>query len=108
MGKKAAGSLSEIFADLCEKTLSAYLSVLHVHEADGTEYPRADPGQDITLYDTSVHEGNAESAQESKIRYLEYGYGIINGRDLLRWGIAENEAEVGKKDENMFYWPQYG
>ena len=55
------------------------------------------PGQDITLYDTSVHEGNGESAQESKIRYLEYGYGIINGRDLLRWGLQKMKQKFGKK-----------
>ena len=55
------------------------------------------PGQDITLYDTSVHEGNGESTQKSKIRYLEYGYGIINGRDLLRWGLQKMKQKFGKK-----------
>ena len=55
------------------------------------------PGSDITLYDTSVQEGQGESEKDSRIRFLEYGYGIINGRDLLKWGMEKMKEKLKRK-----------
>ena len=45
------------------------------------------PGHDITLYDTSKTDTTFVPDKKERIRFLEYGYGIINGRDLLKWAI---------------------
>lgn len=54
------------------------------------------PGMEITLYDTSVKCGKGEPEKDSRIRFLEYGYGIINGRDLLKWGLERLAHKVKK------------
>lgn len=45
------------------------------------------PGEDITLYDTSKKEEHFVEDKKEKFRFLEYGYGVINGRDLLKWSL---------------------
>lgn len=54
------------------------------------------PGADITLYDTTVQEEQAADKKE-RIRFLEYGYGIINGRDLLKWAMDRMTDKLKKR-----------
>ena len=45
------------------------------------------PGQGIFLYDTRKTTGKVEDEKETRIRLLEYGYGVLNGSDLLNWSL---------------------
>ena len=45
------------------------------------------PGQGIFLYDTQKPTGKVEDEKETRIRLLEYGYGVLNGSDLLNWSL---------------------
>lgn len=54
------------------------------------------PGKEITLYDTSCPAEEYRPDKKEKIRFLEYGYGIVNGRDLLKWAL-ERMAQKLKK-----------
>ncbi|MCI6879591.1 MAG: glycosyltransferase [Clostridiaceae bacterium] len=55
------------------------------------------PGKEITLYDTSVKEENFSMDKKERIRLLEYGYGIINGRDLLKWALDRMKGKYRRK-----------
>ena len=54
------------------------------------------PGKEITFYDTSVKEENFSADKKERIRLLEYGYGIINGRDLLKWALDRMKQKYRK------------
>ena len=54
------------------------------------------PGKEITLYDTSVKTENFSGDKKERIRLLEYGYGIINGRDLLKWALDRMKQKYRK------------
>ena len=54
------------------------------------------PGKEITLYDTSVKAENFSGDKKERIRLLEYGYGIINGRDLLKWALDRMKQKYRK------------
>ena len=54
------------------------------------------PGKEMTLYDTSVKDGNFSVDKKERIRLLEYGYGIINGRDLLKWALDRMKQKYRK------------
>lgn len=45
------------------------------------------PGGDIALYDTSERTGDAKPDKGARVRFFEYGYGVINGRDLMKWAL---------------------
>jgi len=53
-------------------------------------------GTDITLYDTSCVDNSFVSDKKERIRFLEYGYGIINGRDLLKWALERMKQKMKK------------
>ena len=52
------------------------------------------PGHDITLYDTSETDATFTPDKKERIRFLEYGYGIINGRDLLKWALERMMQKI--------------
>lgn len=55
-------------------------------------------GDDLILYDTSIVHQNGESdSKKDRIRMLEYGYGVIDGRDLIQWSIARIQRKLKKK-----------
>ena len=54
------------------------------------------PGKEITLYDTSAKAENFSVDKKERIRLLEYGYGIINGRDLLKWALDRMKQKYRK------------
>ena len=54
------------------------------------------PGKEITLYDTSVKAESFSGDKKERIRLLEYGYGIINGRDLLKWALDRMKQKYRK------------
>lgn len=54
------------------------------------------PGKEITLYDTSAKDDNFSGDKKERIRLLEYGYGIINGRDLLKWALDRMKQKYRK------------
>lgn len=45
------------------------------------------PGKNIFLYDTTVSEPVKGKKKKDVYRFLEYGYGVLNGRDLLKWAL---------------------
>lgn len=55
------------------------------------------PGKEITLYDTSAKDDNFSVDKKERIRLLEYGYGIINGRDLLKWALDRMKQKYRRK-----------
>lgn len=55
------------------------------------------PGNDIHLYDTTNRIENFVRDKNEKVRFLEYGYGIINGRDLLKWAIERMKQKLQRK-----------
>lgn len=54
------------------------------------------PGKEISLYDTSAADPSYIKDKKEKIRFLEYGYGIINGRDLLQWSLERMRQKFRK------------
>lgn len=54
------------------------------------------PGKEITLYDTSEKQEGFQEDKKERIRLLEYGYGIINGRDLLKWTLERMKQKYRK------------
>lgn len=55
------------------------------------------PGNDIHLYDTTRVIDDFKPEKNEKIRFFEYGYGIINGRDLLKWAIIRMKQKMHQK-----------
>ena len=53
-------------------------------------------GGDITLYDTSEKISDYKPDKKEKLRFLEYGYGVINGRDLMKWALERLLQKAGK------------
>lgn len=55
-------------------------------------------GTGLFLYDTreSVKRGK-RGPKEERIRLLEYGYGILDGRDLLKWGMHRISKKLRRK-----------
>lgn len=45
------------------------------------------PGQGIGLYDTTIAAPENGPDKKDRYRFLEYGYGVLNGRDLLKWAL---------------------
>ena len=54
-------------------------------------------GNEIYLYDTSKRTDDFSSNKKEKIKFLEYGYGIINGRDLLIWSLEKMKFKIWKR-----------
>ena len=57
-------------------------------------------GEDITLYDTSEKIPDYKPDKKERLRFLEYGYGVINGRDLMKWALdrlLQKASRKGKK-----------
>lgn len=55
-------------------------------------------GNDLMLYDTSVPEsGVRENRGMERIHLLEYGYGVLDGRDLLKWSIQRMKQKFWRK-----------
>lgn len=54
------------------------------------------PGEDICLYDRRESVQGVNADKSLRIKYLEYGYGVINGRDLMRWIIDRMRRKVRK------------
>ncbi len=44
-------------------------------------------GEGIYLYDTTIPEPENRLDKTDQYRFLEYGYGVLNGRDLLKWAL---------------------
>lgn len=44
-------------------------------------------GEGIYLYDTTIPEPENRLDKTDRYRFLEYGYGVLNGRDLLKWAL---------------------
>ncbi len=53
------------------------------------------PGNEMTLYDTDEREPGFRPDKKELFRFLEYGYGVLNGRDLLRWAIEKLRQKMG-------------
>lgn len=54
-------------------------------------------GEGITLYDTRVSGRVGASGKKDRFRLLEYGYGVINGRDLLQWAVERMLQKIRKR-----------
>ena len=46
-------------------------------------------GEGIYLYDTEIKAASHMADKQQKARFLEYGYGVINGRDLFKWALIK-------------------
>ena len=46
-------------------------------------------GEGIYLYDTEIKVTSYMTDKQQKARFLEYGYGVINGRDLFKWALIK-------------------
>lgn len=56
------------------------------------------PGQQLFLYDTKqAVKNNRKEAFNEHIRLLEYGYGAIDGRDLMKWSMERLKHKLSKK-----------
>lgn len=56
------------------------------------------PGDGLLLYDTGLAaETREESSERVHIRLLEYGYGVLDGRDLLRWTLQRIRRKIRRK-----------
>lgn len=56
-------------------------------------------GTDLALYDTCTleTEEHKRNQEEEHIRLLEYGYGVLDGRDLLKWAIKRIQRKIWRK-----------
>ncbi|MCD8241542.1 MAG: glycosyltransferase [Lachnospiraceae bacterium] len=55
------------------------------------------PGSDLTLYDTGEREPDFHPDKKEFFRFLEYGYGVLDGRDLLRWALERLRRKLGRR-----------
>ncbi len=56
------------------------------------------PGKELCLYDTAVSEDTGgEKEKNIHLRLLEYGYGVLDGRDLMRWSIERIRRKFAGK-----------
>lgn len=60
------------------------------------------PGKELCLYDTQApEERGGQEKEEVHIRLLEYGYGVLDGRDLMSWGLKRLRSKLaGKRRKN--------
>lgn len=96
-GRKQEASYKRYLLTCCNKPykiLKQYSMCMKPVELNVME---AIPGTDITLYDTSEPSQTFVSDKKERIRFLEYGYGIINGRDLLKWAIERMMQKIRKQ-----------
>ena len=55
-------------------------------------------GEKICLYDTNKQtQTEKERRKKEHIQLLEYGYGILDGRDLLSWGLERLNRKLWKR-----------
>lgn len=57
------------------------------------------PGDEIRLYDTEEKSPKTGNEKQERLRYLEYGYGAIDGRDLMRWSVERLKEKLKKVDK---------
>lgn len=56
------------------------------------------PGRDLLLYDTGQpEEKGMRDRKKEHLRLLEYGYGVLDGRDLLWWGMMRVRRKLRRK-----------
>lgn len=56
-------------------------------------------GKGIYLYDTSLQtDSGKENKEREHLRLLEYGYGVLDGRDLLKWAWKRMKEKIGKRN----------
>lgn len=54
-------------------------------------------GKGIHLYDTERRNGKTKNDKNRVFKYFEYGYGMINGKDLLLWSITRARQKMSRK-----------
>lgn len=55
-------------------------------------------GTELFLYDSSLPvESEGKHSEDVHFRLLEYGYGVLDGRDLLRWALRRVRRKFRKK-----------
>lgn len=95
-GRKQEASYKRYLLTCCSKPykkLKQYSMCMKPVELNVME---AIPGTDMILYDTLETDPEFVPNKKEKIRFLEYGYGIINGRDLLKWSIERMIQKIKK------------
>ena len=95
-GRKQAASYKRYLLTCCRRPYmpvrrySMCMKPLELNILNGIE------GQEITLYDTSRKDPEYVPDKKERFRFLEYGYGVINGRDLLKWALERFSQKIGK------------
>lgn len=55
-------------------------------------------GEGLFLYDTSfAAEGKKEASEHVHLRLLEYGYGVLDGRELLMWALQRIRQKIRRR-----------
>ncbi len=96
-GRKQEASYKRYLLTCCSKpykVLKQYSMCMKPVELNVMESIK---GTDITLYDTLEPSEKFVPDKKERIRFLEYGYGIINGRDLLKWAVERMRQKIRKQ-----------
>ena len=55
-------------------------------------------GEGLFLYDTSfAAEDKEEASEHVHLRLLEYGYGVLDGRELLMWALQRIRQKIRRR-----------
>ncbi len=55
-------------------------------------------GEGLYLYDTAqIRENEGKTGKDVRVRLLEYGYGVIDGRDWMKMALERVKRKFGKK-----------
>ena len=74
------------------KSYGAQLKPTELNVIEGIE------GEEIWLYDTNTQVSiETVSRKKEHLRLLEYGYGILDGRDLLNWSMERLRRKLWKR-----------
>ena len=87
-GRKQEGAYKRYLLTCCKRPYQSVRQFSMCMKPLELNVIRQIPGEGICLYDTEILEETDRKDKYEVIRFLEYGYGIINGRDLLKWALV--------------------
>ena len=93
-GRKQEASYRKYLLTCCRRPFKAVRQFSMCMKPMELNVMKEIPGKELTLYDTTEADPAFKPDKQDRIRLFEYGYGVINGRDLMKWVIERMKQKL--------------
>ena len=93
-GRKQEASYRKYLLTCCRRPFKAVRQFSMCMKPMELNVMKEIPGKELTLYDTTEADPAFKPDKQDRIRLFEYGYGVINGRDLMKWAIERMKQKL--------------